>query len=144
MAIHTELPIHASAYDLVKVVTRAVVGMRRDAKPVLGQRLFKDCVRVTDLIRAANIANSKVPHLEKLLARISRIEVALRVAVELDYIKRPAYGEAIRLTQSVAKQAMGWRSSSGASPVARPSRQPGPSDPQPGRAAGPQGHRHAR
>ena len=144
MAIHTTLPIYGAATDLLLRVTAAVDNMPRNAKPVLGTLLVKNCLRITDLIRDANIAEDKGRDLEKLLRRLSRVETLLRVGVELAHVKRPAYGDAIKLTQSIGRQASGWRKSSSTSPVARPPRQPDPSDSQSGRAARPQGDRHAR
>jgi hypothetical protein len=144
MAIHTTLPIYGVAYDLLKAVSGTVDNMPRNAKPVLGMLLVRNCLRITDLIRDANVATEKDRHLEKLLQRLARVETLLRVGVELSHVKRPAYGDAIRLTQSIGRQASGWRKSSSTSPVARPSRQSGPSDSQSGRAARPQGDRHAR
>jgi DNA (cytosine-5)-methyltransferase 1 len=45
MAIHSELAIYKAAYDLLSVVVDAVSNMRRDAKPVIGGRLFLICTR---------------------------------------------------------------------------------------------------
>jgi hypothetical protein len=144
MAIHTTLAIYSAAYDLLNLLVDAVKSMPRDVKPVVGSRIVDRCLEITTLIRRANKAGDKVPDLEVLLERNDEIETLLRVAVERRYIARGQYGDAIRLTQSIGRQAGGWKKSPSSSPVARPSRQSGPSDFQSGRAARPQGDRHAR
>ncbi len=144
MAIHTTLQIYGTAYDLLGLAVEAVKCMPRDVKPVLGSRIVDRCLEITTLIRRANRADLKAPDLEQLLERNEEIEALLRVSVEKRYIGRGQYGEAIRLTQSIGRQAGGWKKSSSSSPVARSSRQSGPSDLQSGRAARPQGDRHAR
>jgi hypothetical protein len=144
MALHTTLQIYGAAYDLLCVAVEAAKLMPRDAKPVLGSRIVDRCLEITTLIRRANRAPEKSPDLDQLLERNDEIEALFRVAVEKRFIGRGHYGDAIRLTQSIGRQASGWRKSSSSSPVARPSRQPGPSDLQSGRAARPQGDRHAR
>lgn len=144
MAIHTTLSIYGTAYDLLGVVVDAVKNMPRDAKPVVGGRIVDRCLEITTLIRRANRAGDKAPDLDRLLERNEEIEVLMRVAVEKRYVGRGQYGDAIRLTQSIGRQASGWRKSSSTSPVTGSSRLPGQSDLQSGRAARPQGDRHAR
>lgn len=142
MAIHTSTEIFGTVYALFGVVVNAAMSMPRDAKPVIGSLLVRHSLELTTLIRRANCARDKSPDLELLLERNDEIEVLLRVSVEKRFISRPLYGAAIQLTQSVGRQASGWRKSS--SPVVRPSRRPDQSELQSGRAAGPQGHRNAR
>lgn len=144
MAIHTRLPIYAVTYDLLGAVVDAVKNMPRDVKGIVGERMFADVLLLTTLIERANRADDKRPELLQLLERAGEIETLLRVCVERKYISRGQYAAAILLTQSIGKQANGWRKSSSASPTASASRRAGPSDLQPGRAADPQGHRHAR
>lgn len=144
MAIHTTTQIYGAAYDLLGVVVEAVKNMPRDAKPVLGSRIVDRCLAITTLIRRANCAGDKAPALEQLLETNDEIETLLRIAVEKRFISRGQYGGAILLTQSIGRQANGWRKSSSSSPVTRPSRRPGQSDLQSGPAARPQGDRYAR
>lgn len=144
MALHTSLGIYAAAYDLLGVAVDAVKNMPRDAKPVVGSRIVDRCLEITTLIRRANRAGDKAPDLELLLERNDEIETLYRIAVERKLVSRGQYGTAILLTQSIGRQANGWRKSSNSSPVDRPPRQPVQSDLQSGRAARPQGDRHAR
>lgn len=144
MAIHTTTAIYGAAYDLLNLIVGAVKNMPADVKPVVGNRIVDRCIEITTLIRRANKAGDKVPDLEALLECNDELETLLRVAVERRYLSRGQYGDAIRLTQSIGRQAGGWKKSSSSAPVARMPRQPGPSDLQSGRAARPQGDRHAR
>jgi hypothetical protein len=146
MAIHTDTEIFSTVRRLFVKVSENAERFPKGAKPLLGQPMIERCLEVMTLIRRANCARdeAKIPHLEQLLEKNDEIEALLRVCVERSHISRGQYGDAIQLTQSVGRQATGWRKASSNSPVARPSRQPGPRDLQPGRAADPQGHRHAR
>lgn len=143
MAIHTTLQIYGTAYDLLGLAIDAVKNMPRDVKLVVGQKIVDRCLELTTLIRCANRAGEKAPELERLLERNEEIEALLRISVERRYIGRGQYGDAIRLTQSIGRQAGGWKKSS-TSRDAESSRRFGQSDIQPGRAARPQGDRHAR
>jgi hypothetical protein len=144
MAIHTTTAIYGAAYDLLNVAIEAARSMPRDVKLIVGEPLVERCIEMTTHIRRANCASDKVGHIDRLLERNDEVEALLRVSVEQRYIARGLYGKAIQLSQSVGRQAGGWRKSSSFSSVARPPRQPGPNELQSGPAARPQGDRHAR
>jgi hypothetical protein len=117
VALHTTLPIYKVAYDLLNVATGYVRDMPRSVKPFIGTRMFELCSKLVTLVRSANIAKDKRPHLEILLERLGELEVIFRLCQDNRYISRGQYASAIVLTASVGKQANGWRNRYAASPV---------------------------
>lgn len=116
MAIHTELPIYKVAYDLLSVATDYVVNMPRPIKAALGGRVSGLCVDSVLLIAKANAARNKVPHLEVLLERVDELQLLLRLCRDKRFISTAQYAKAVDLTNSVGKQANGWKKYA-ASPV---------------------------
>ena len=118
MALHTELPIHKVAYDLMAVAIEAARNMPRDVKQLMGGKIRDLCLELLGLIYQANVARDKVPAIDALRGRLQDVEVLLRLSVDLRYITRPAYARAIEHTTRLGKQATGWRRSSAPSPAA--------------------------
>lgn len=111
MALHTELQIYATGYQLLGEAVELVRNMPKDYKPVLGTPILADCRQVMDLIREANIArdHAKVPHLELIGQRIAAAELLIRIGVDKGKITRPTYARVIALTQSIGRQCTAWR-----------------------------------
>lgn len=115
--LHTNLPIYKVAYDLLDVVTDLVKNMPRDFKTSIGSKISQECVEIVVLIFRANCARDKAPHLGELIERLQVSELLLRLSRDKRLISTGQYAKAIALTNSVGKQAGGWRRAS-ASPVA--------------------------
>ena len=113
MALHSELEIYASCYDLVGVAGEVVFNMRRDAKKLFGERIVEACIELDLHIRAANMAQDKDPHLLKLLERLEVIELITRVCRDRGYMPVPGYAKIVERTQSIGKQCNGWRKQQG-------------------------------
>lgn len=120
MAIHSELPIHKTAYDLMGVVVKATRNMPRDVKVLVGGKIRDELLAAFDHIYLANRAQDKVPHIDNVQRHVLRAEVLLRLSRDLGYIATSAYADAVQRTQSIGKQATAWRKHY--SPVASPSR----------------------
>lgn len=118
MALHSQLPIYKVAYDLLSVATDVTRNMPRDYKTSIGGRIRDECVDLVVLIFRANTARNKVPHLEDLLERLQVAELLFRLSKDKRFISTGQYAQAIELTNSIGKQANGWRKASAASPVA--------------------------
>ena len=116
MALHTELPIYKVAYDLLGLVVELVKHMPRDFKASIGSAIRDECVKVTVLVFRANVSTAKAPHLLELIERVQVAELLLRLARDKRWISITQYAKAVQLTQSVSRQANGWRKN--ASPVA--------------------------
>lgn len=116
MAIHTQLNIYRTAYELLLVSVDYVGQMPRQYKPAFGKSLSELAVAMILQIRAANIAQNKAPHLDVLLERLSEFETLLRIFVDKRWISKNDYAKAVELTQSVGKQANGWKGKPRATP----------------------------
>lgn len=111
MANHTQLPIYKVAYDLLDVVTELVKNMPRDFKRSIGGKISDECVEIVVLIFHANTARDKAPYLSDLIERLQVAELLLRLSRDKRLISTSQYAKAIELTNSVGKQAGGWRKS---------------------------------
>ena len=117
MALHTQLPIYKVAYDLLDAITDLAKNMPRDFKQSIGGKLRDEAVEIVVLIFRANCARDKAPHLSSLIERLQVAELLIRLSRDKRLISTGQYAKTIALTNSVGKQAGGWRRSA-ASPVA--------------------------
>ena len=115
MGLSTTLPIYKAAYDLLNVVTDLVKNMPRDFKQSIGGKITQETVEIVVLIFRANCAREKAPHLSDLIERLQVAELLLRLSRDKHLISTSQYAKVIALTNSVGKQAGGWRRS--AAPV---------------------------
>lgn len=122
MAIHTSLPIYKVAYDLFQEVTTVTKNMPRDFKISLGGRIRDEALEIVTLIFRANVSQQKAAHLTELLERVQVVELLLRLSRDMRFISTGQYAKAITFTDSVGKQANGWRKSSASSLDVSPSR----------------------
>jgi hypothetical protein len=118
MAIHTNLPIYKVTYDLFSLVTQITRNMPRDVKASVGGKVRDECVELLVLIYRANSSKDKVPHLAALLERLQVTELLLRLSRDMHFISTSQYARAVQLTDSIGKQASGWRKHSASSPAA--------------------------
>lgn len=112
MALHTELEIYKSAYQLMDMAVGYVVNLPRSVKHSIGTRLIDLCVGVMLLILRINcIRNVKdrIPHLDTLLEHKEETGLLLRLCKDKNFISIKQYGAAIELVTSVGKQAMAWK-----------------------------------
>lgn len=140
MSLHTDLSIYKTAYDLYGQAVAAVRNMPRDFKDVVGKPLVDRCLSITTLVRqtnAADLGDARLVPLTAILDRVQEAETMLRTSVEQRCISRGKYAELIQLTQSIGRQANGWRKASSNTPDSRAPRRTGQRDLQPGRAAAP-------
>jgi len=113
MALHSTLEIYGSCYDLLGAAGQVIFNMRRDAKKVFGEKIIDACIELDLHLRAANMAQDKEPHLLKLLERLEVIELVTRVCRDRGYMPPSGYAEIITRTQSIGRQANGWRKEQG-------------------------------
>lgn len=111
MAMHSDLPIHKFAFDLLSLAADITRNIPRDFKATLGSKIRDECLEVMVLIGRANAARDKQQHLGTLVERVQVIEYLLRLFKEKRFISIPQYASAILLTGSIGKQANGWKRS---------------------------------
>jgi hypothetical protein len=109
---HTQLPIYSVAYNLLDIVTDLVKNMPRSFKQSIGGKISQECVEIVVLIFRANCARDKAPHLGDLIERLQVAELLLRLSRDKRLISTTQYAKAVELTNSVGKQAGGWRRAS--------------------------------
>ena len=108
MAFHSQLPIFKVTYDLTLLASQLTRSFPRDAKPH-GATLRTLCADMISRIYRANSARDKKPHLSELLELTQTTELQFRLARDLRFISTGQYANAIKLTDQIGKQAMGWR-----------------------------------
>jgi len=109
MALHTTLPIYKAAYDLFDVIVDLAKNMPRDFKQSIGGKLRDECIEILTLVFRANTSQEKAPHLDTLIERLQVAELLLRLAKDKRLISVGQYAKAVQFTQSIGKQANGWR-----------------------------------
>ena len=109
MALHTALPIYKVSYYLLDIITDLAKNMPRDFKASIGGKLRDECVEIVVLIFRANVAREKSLHLDSLIERLQVTELLLRLSRDKHLISTGQYARAIELTNSVGKQAGGWK-----------------------------------
>lgn len=124
MALHKELPIYKSAYDLLKLAAEITKNYPRDFKRSIGEKVRDECVEIITLIFKANIALNKVPYIENLLEHVQVVELLLRLSRDMRFISIKQYTNVIDITDQIGKQSTGWKKQQmAASPAAEPPRQ---------------------
>jgi hypothetical protein len=113
VALHTSTEIYAASFDLLGEAIGVILQMRRDAKALIGAKIIEGCIALDLHIRAANMAHDKEPEILRLLERLEVIELLTRTCRDRGYISPKAYASLIDRTQSIGKQANGWRKSQG-------------------------------
>ena len=111
MALHTDLPIYKDAYGLFDVIVDLAKNMPRDFKASIGGKLRDECIEILTLVFRANTARDKGEHLSNLIERLQVAQLLLRLSRDKRLISTPQYARAIELTNSVGRQANGWRKS---------------------------------
>lgn len=117
MALCHELPIYRDTYDLLGLTVDLTRNIPRDFKRLIGEELRTECVKMMVLIFRANVATDKAQHIQELRERLQVTELLLRMSKDKRWISVPQYSSAVRLTQSIGKQATGWLKSSKGSPA---------------------------
>ena len=115
--MHTDLPIHKVAFDLLSLATDITRNIPRDFKAGLGAKVRDECIEIMVLIARANAAKEKSVHLGALVERVQVIEFLLRLFKEKRFISIPQHADAIALTASIGKQANSWKRHSASAPA---------------------------
>lgn len=123
MALHKDLPIYKAAYDLLGVAVEITKNFPRDFKRLMGDKVREECVEIIVLIFKANVSFNKIPHIDLLLERLQVIELLLRLSRDKRFIAIKQYAGAIEITDTIGKQASGWKKQQAAAPDLKPPRQ---------------------
>jgi hypothetical protein len=88
--------------------------MDRNYRNTIGADMRRDCRKVIKQIQTANarMGKKRIRRIEKIRQRVGQIEVAIRICADgrLGFlIGRDQQAALIELTQSIGKQATGWK-----------------------------------
>ena len=109
MALHSELEIYRTCYDLLGDAAQVVSNMRREIKGVLGSSIMQACVQLDIHLRRANMAQDKEAALLDLLEALEVIEISTRVCRDRRWIPLAHYAKLAAHTQSIGMQCNAWR-----------------------------------
>jgi hypothetical protein len=111
MARHEHLPIYKLSYELLGQVVQVTKEFPREFKFTLGQRLRDEVIELLVLIYRANSQKDKAPVISELLERILVVELLVRLCHDLRILTRKHYAALVQMTESLARQAEGWKKS---------------------------------
>lgn len=109
MALHSELEIYRTSFDLLGEAVEVVRNMRLDIKKALGDRILDACIAVDLHLRNANMAEDKEPQLLSLLERLEVIELISRMCRDRGWMPITHYAKLTERTQSIGRQCNAWR-----------------------------------
>lgn len=112
MAQYQHLPIYRITYELLQKSVLTIKEFPRDYKFTIGQQLQETIVGLVVLIYKANTAKAeRLIYIERLLENIQVTELLIRLSQDMRLISKKDYGALVEMTQSLNKQAEGWRKS---------------------------------
>ena len=109
MALHTELDVYKTGYDLFGKVTKIVANMERAFKHLIGEEIVRESSKLLILVYRANVADDKVPHLSLMVEKVKLVELLLRLSLDMQKISPKQYWGVTQLTESISKQATAWK-----------------------------------
>jgi hypothetical protein len=113
MAQYQHLPIYKLTYDLLLRITQVSKDFPREYKYTLGQKMRDEVIDLVVLIYRANSTPDRDASLGNMLERIQVLQLMIRLAHDMRILARKHYAELAEKTDSLARQAQGWRKSSG-------------------------------
>ncbi len=109
MAQYRHLPIYRLTYELLQRVMVVSKDFPREYKFTLGQKIKDEVIEMVLLIYRANSSEDKIYHIEILLERLQVVELLLRLCHDMKLIPLKSYSSVVEMTESIAKQAQGWK-----------------------------------
>lgn len=94
----------------VTVVTKE---FPRDYKYTLGQRLQDEVMSLIVLIYRANSRQHKIRVISEILENVLVVELLIRLARDMRILSIKNYAGCVEMTESLARQAEGWKKSAG-------------------------------
>jgi hypothetical protein len=111
MAKYKHLPIYASTYELLQMVSLKTKTFPKDFKYTLGEKIRAEVIDLVVFIYKANSSSDKQEHLSMILERIQVVELLIRLSHDLRILNVKGYSDIVEITDSIARQATGWSNS---------------------------------
>jgi len=108
MALHTETQIYRTTLELAKLATQLVARMPRSYKPSFGLDFQRQCLGLVMRVYQANTSNDRGPILRLMREEIEKVNLAARLAVDLQLISKGQHARLMELVISAGKQTTGW------------------------------------
>jgi hypothetical protein len=109
MAQYKYLPIYKVTYDLLYLIQTKTKTFPRDFKYSLGDKLRTECIDLVIFIYKANSVQNKTVHLEQLMEKLQVVNLLCRLIKDLHLINIQSFSEIVTLTDSIQRQALGWK-----------------------------------
>jgi hypothetical protein len=84
----------------------------REYKFTLGQKIKDEVIEMVVLIYRANSTENKAPVIELFLERLQVVELLIRLCHDLRVLPTKSYAAVVEKTESLGKQAQGWKKAS--------------------------------
>jgi hypothetical protein len=84
----------------------------KEYKFTLGQKMKDEVIEMVVLIYRANSAENKTPVIELMLERLQVVELLVRLSRDLRIMSTKQYAAIVEMTESMGKQAQGWKKAS--------------------------------
>jgi hypothetical protein len=81
----------------------------REYKFTMGQKIQEELVNLIVIIYRANSAENKEAHINLFLERLQVVELLIRLSHDLRLFSVKGYAGLVEMTESLAKQAQGWK-----------------------------------
>ena len=111
MARHEHLPIYKQSYELLQQAVHVTKDFPREFKFTVGQRLRDEILQLLVLIYRANGRREKEPVIAEILENILVVELLIRLCHDMRSLPKKHYAALVLLTESLARQAEGWKKS---------------------------------
>jgi len=113
MARYQHLPIYKTSYELLQRVVFMTKEFPREFKFTIGQKLRDEVLDLLVLIYRANNVKDRLLVLSGLLEKILVIELLVRLCRDMRLFSKKHYAGLVEMTESIARQAEGWKKSFG-------------------------------
>lgn len=112
MARHDHLPIYKQSYELLNQIMHVSKDFPREHKFTIGQKLREEVIQILVLIYRANSQKDKSIIVVEILEKILVSELLIRLCRDMKILSVKHFAALVLLTQSLSKQAEGWKKSS--------------------------------
>ena len=112
MAQYQHLPIYKLTYDILLRIMQVTKDFPREYKYTLGQNFKDETTELIVLIYRANSTKDKIRHIDEIIERVQLVQLLMRLCHDMRILQRKHYADLTEKTDSLARQAQGWRKAS--------------------------------
>lgn len=109
MSRYQHLPIYKKSYEMLTRTVVAIKSFPREHKFTIGQKIHEEVVELVVLIYRANATADKERIIDEILERVEVIGLLVRLSHDLRILQKTHYAALVEMTESISRQAQGWR-----------------------------------